>query len=69
MGGVFSSPAPPSPPPPEPEPENTEAEERKARLEAIARRRRGRQGTIETSPAGALRKASPFQSGKTRLGE
>jgi len=71
MGGIFSSPAPPPPPPPPPA-EDPEEKEREARLEAIARRRRGRSGTIETSAKGALAPANPAASaagGKTKLGE
>ena len=54
MGGVFDSPDPPPAPPPAPapEPEDPEDEAREARLEAIARRRRGREDTIETGHSG-----------------
>ncbi len=53
MGGVFDSPDPPPAPAPPPEPEDSEDDAREARLEAIARRRRGREDTIETGHAGA----------------
>ena len=66
MGGLFSSlaPAPLSPPPP---PDSSEAD-RKARLEAIDRRRRGRAGTIATSERGIFDSAEQIGL-KTKLGE
>lgn len=68
MGGLFSSPSPPAPEP-TPEPEDPEEAEREARLEAIARRRRGRSGTIRTSATGTLAPTPGEQTGKTKLGE
>lgn len=83
MGGLFSSPEPPAPvsaPISEPAPLDTETADaetaddpeesaREARLESIARRRRGRTGTIKTSATGALAPAPGAQAGKTKLGE
>lgn len=69
MGGIFSSPSPPPPPPPPSEEEN-QAEERKARLEDIERRRRGRNGTIHTSWSGALKpNEASANTAKDKLGE
>lgn len=57
MGGFFSPPsAPPLPPPPPPI--DTGEEDRKRRVEAIERRRRGRDGTIATSERGVLEQKS-----------
>ncbi|MBP5858459.1 hypothetical protein KAJ83_15670 [Marivibrio halodurans] len=82
MGGIFSSPEPPAPAPAsapssEPAPLDLDAETnddpeesaREARLESIARRRRGRTGTIKTSATGALAPIPGAQAGKTKLGE
>lgn len=82
MGGIFSSPAPPPPPPPPPPPEPDPAEdERKARLDALDRRRRGWSGTVATGFRGVLQSNSGNASnsgsssaggtfgGKTLLGE
>ncbi|MGE5502960.1 MAG: hypothetical protein ACM31L_00925 [Actinomycetota bacterium] len=68
MGGLFGG-SPPSPPPaptppPAPDPEE---EARQQRLDAIARNRRGRLGTIATSDAGVLDPVG--QVGKNLLGE
>lgn len=51
MGGLFSSPKPPAPAPEPPvvAPPSTEEAERTERLKNLERRRRGRQGTIQTS--------------------
>ncbi len=68
MGGFFSTPKPP-PPPPLPPPPDPGEEERKRRLEMLDRRRRGRAGTILTSPRGLLRDADASPRGKTLLGE
>ncbi len=73
MGGFFSAPSVPVPPPPPPVVDTAE-EERKARLEAIERRRRGRAGTIATSERGVLSDSVPASSGsagdlKDRLGD
>ncbi len=53
MGGLFSAPSPP-PPPPLPTADDSAAQEDERRREAIARKRRGRRGTIATSPRGLL---------------
>lgn len=68
LGGPPSPPPPPPPPPPLPDPQE---EERKRRLEAIERRRRGRLGTIATSPRGVLEDttATGPTGPKTLLGE
>ena len=68
MGGLFSSPSPPAQEP-TPAPKDPEEAEREARLEAIARRRRGRSGTIKTSASGTLAPAPGEQTDKTKLGE
>lgn len=67
MGGLFSAPKPPAPPPPPPEPD-PEEDDRKARLEAIDRRRRGRAGTIETSSKGVMALQETSQDQKKLLG-
>jgi len=70
MGGIFSAPKPPPPPPPPPAPETTaEDDERKRRLEAIARKRRGRLGLIATSPRGLLQENPFVVTRKSLLGE
>ncbi len=69
MGAIFNPPD-PTPPqlPPLAQPDPNE-ESRKARLEALMRRRRGRGGTIRTSLRGVLQSGNPGQTTKTRLGE
>ena len=68
MGAIFSPPdSPPPPPPPIAGPDPAE-EARKARLEALKRRRRGRGSTIRTSLRGVLQPNSGEQNGKTKLG-
>ena len=67
MGGIFSAPSPPPPPPPPP-PDPTE-DPAVARKELIARRRRGRAGTIETSFRGVLQPRQPAGGRKSLLGE
>lgn len=70
MGALFSPPkAPPPPPMPVIETPDPEAERRKARLEALARRRRGRAGTIATSTRGILKPAQRDRAPKRLLGE
>ncbi len=74
MGSLFSSPKMPAPLP-APVEDNTEESETEARLRAIARRRRGRLGTIVTAPTGVRftsAAAAPRRALiglKTRLGE
>lgn len=69
MGGFFSAPsiAPPPAPAPLPAAADPEEDARKQRLDAIARNRRGRAGTVQTSHRGVLDPvAGP---GKSLLGE
>ncbi len=72
MSALFGSQpaAPPPPPPPVLEAPDPEAQKRKARLEALHRRRRGRPGTIRTGHRGlaSLRNAGAA-GGKSLLGE
>ncbi len=68
MGSIFSSPKPPAITEPPPLPD-TEAQDRERRLEALERRRRGRNGLITTSPRGLLTPNRTGTSGKTLLGE
>ena len=70
MGALFSSPkAPPPPPAPPIDKPDPEAEQREARLEALARRRRGRGGTVLTSERGLLRSQGSDRAPKRLLGE
>jgi hypothetical protein len=70
MGALFSSPkAPPPPPSPPLDVPDPEEERRRARLEALARRRRGRRGTVLTSERGLLRSQDPAHPPKHLLGE
>jgi hypothetical protein len=68
MGSLFSGPKSPPPPPPLPvlETPDPEVEKRKSRVDAIERRRKGRAGTIRTSPRGILNSEA---NGKKLLGE
>lgn len=67
MGGIFSSPSPPPLPPLPPiEPVEDPAV---ARKELIARRRRGRAGTIKTSERGVLSALRTVGGRKSLLGE
>ncbi len=68
MGGFFSAPSPP-PPMPVPEVPDREEEARKKRLEDMDRRRRGRGGTIATSPRGLLSLKDDTFRRKSLLGE
>lgn len=68
MGELFSSPSLP-PPMPMPEVKDPEEEARKKRLEEMERRRRGRAGTIATSPRGLLSLSDNSQNKKSLLGE
>jgi hypothetical protein len=68
MGGIFSAPSPPPPPAPLPAPEPLE-DPAVARREMLARRRRGRAGTIATSDRGILRPRQPTDRRKSLLGE
>lgn len=72
MGSLFSPPRPPALPPlppaaaPTPSPDELE---RRRRLDAVARRQRGRQGTIVTTPRGLLRLSADLPARKSLLGE
>ncbi len=68
MGGLFSAPSPPSLPPPNPEPDPG-VEEEKRRQEMIERKRRGRRGTIATSPRGLFALNDVTSSRRSLLGE
>jgi len=69
MGGIFSAPKPPPPAPLPPPPPDPSEEERKWRIESLERRRRGRDGTIETSARGVLSENSAPAAKKTLFGE
>jgi hypothetical protein len=69
MGGFFSSPSPPPPPPPPPPVSTVEDEERKARLDSIARNRRGRGALVTTSDRGVMGESENAPYRKTLLGE
>lgn len=64
MGSIFSS-APSAPPPPLPDPE---AERREARIKAMLRRRRGRQGLLATGERGVLTASILPDQTQTKLG-
>ncbi len=68
MGGLFSAPSPPPLPPPIPIPDPG-VEEEKRRREMIERKRRGRRGTITTSPRGLLSLNDVTSSRPSLLGE
>jgi hypothetical protein len=69
MGSIFSSapsaPPPPPPPPPLPDPE---VERREARIKAMLRRRRGRQGLLATGERGVLTASVLPDQTQTKLG-
>ncbi len=69
MGSMFgsapSAPPPPPPPPPLPDPE---AERREARIKAMLRRRRGRQGLLSTGERGVLTASVLPDQTQTKLG-
>jgi len=74
MGGLFSPPSPPAPPPLAALDDGDD--EAKRRLDALARRRRGRAGTIATSARGVTMASRSLLSGgavaqkrKSLLGE
>ena len=71
MGTLFSAPKPTAPPPlpPLPTDSDSDAQERKRRLDALQRKRRGRNGLITTSARGLLNKTGASSTGKTLLGE
>jgi hypothetical protein len=69
MGAIFNPPDPPLPAPPPIAGPDPEEEARKARLEALRRRLRGRGGTVRTSLRGVLQPGGPGQTGKKLLGE
>ena len=69
MGSVFSSApsAPPLPPAPPPLPD-PEVERREARIKAMLRRRRGRQGLLSTGAHGVLTASVLPDQPQTKLG-
>lgn len=69
MGAIFSPPDPAPPQLPTLEQPDPNEESRKARLEALKRRRRGRGGTIRTSVRGVLQPRTSASTTKNRLGE
>ena len=71
MGSLFAAPkqAAPAPLPPLPIEEDGDEAERKRRLDALARKRRGRAGLIKTSARGLLSEVSKAQINKNLLGE
>lgn len=71
MGGLFKVPSPPSasPAPPAPTPVNTTETDRQRRLDALARQRAGRMGTITTSARGLLVSSDWAPQRKSLLGE
>lgn len=68
MGALFGS-IPDDPLPPPPPEADPAAEEAKARKESLERRRRGRQGFIETSTRGVLQPRNAAPARRTLLGE
>jgi len=68
MGGLLGSPSPP-PLPVELPPDNTAAEEEVRRKDLLARKRRGRRGTIATSNRGLLSLSDNASKRKSLLGE
>ena len=70
MGGVFSAPKPPAPlEVASQQPEDPEEKERAERLADIDRRRRGRQGTIQTAWRGLEQRDENRLAQKKLLGE
>lgn len=69
MGSMFASapsaPPPPPPPPPLPDPE---VERREARIKAMLRRRRGRQGLVSAGERGVLTASVLPEQTQTKLG-
>ena len=68
MGGLFGSAPTPPPPPPVPA-DDTAEKERQERIDALIRRRRGRETTIATSPRGLLDVTGWLPRRKSLLGE
>lgn len=68
MGNIFSPPRAPKPTVAKPT-TDIEEEDRKRRLDALARVRRGRAGTIATSARGLLVSANVSGERKSLLGE
>jgi hypothetical protein len=73
MGGLINPPSPPSSKPtPTPRPQGSqdaEQADRQRRLDALARQRAGRAGTIATSPRGLLIPSDWAPTRKFLLGE
>ena len=68
MGGLFGSAPKPVAPAPAPE-DDAAARERRERIEALMRRRRGREATVATSARGLLEAADWAPRRKSLLGE
>jgi hypothetical protein len=73
MGSMFASapspPPPPPPPPPAPPPlPDPEVARREARIKAMLRRRRGRQGLLATGERGVLTASVLPEATQTKLG-
>lgn len=72
MGGLINPPSPPSSrptPAPTPPPPNAEQADRQQRVDALARQRAGRAGTIVTSPRGLPTTSDWVPTRKSLLGE
>ena len=74
MGGLINPPSPSSRSIPAPTPaplpaENTDQADRQRRVDAFARQRAGRAGTIVTSPRGLLMTSDWVPTRKSLLGE
>jgi hypothetical protein len=72
MGGLINPPSPPSSKPtptPTPLPQDVEQADRQRRVDALARQRAGRAGTIVTSPRGLLLTSDWVPTRKSLLGE
>jgi hypothetical protein len=71
MGGLINPPSPRSKPAPttSPQENNTEQADRQRRVDALARQRAGRAGTIATSPRGFLIPSDWTPARKSLLGE
>lgn len=72
MGGLINPPSPPSSKPtptPPAQDQDTEQADRQRRVDALARQRAGRAGTIVTSPRGLLMTSDWVPTRKSLLGE
>ena len=68
MGGLIGASSPPPPPPP-PAPVVVADDSEKKRKDQLRSRRRGRAGTVATSPRGVLRARDANVKRRTLLGE